>query len=779
MTQVSLFNKKQSAAVLDGLTATDTKVDTSNPGKVLVVWTTTIPASSQVSYSSDNGKTTKLSPLYDMPSGKEGGVLYHKVEISGLSGGGKYIFTPISCESKNSCVSSARMIADVPVEPVDTEAPLPPSNLSASSIGMNSFVLNWDPTTDNLIPQNQIRYDIYGPTSACGTAGLCGSTVGVNALSISGLTPGRTYSGTSGTNAGFSVQAYDVAGNYSSASPRLSVTMLNDTQAPTAPTNLTSPAKTLNSVSLSWSLSTDNVGVSGYNVYVDGSSTPTNTSLISGTLYTVTGLTAGDTYTFKVKAKDAAGNLSASSNTISVTTIANPALTISGMVVSGSGTSSRIITWTTNAPADTQVVYDTVSHATAGGYTYATPINSALVTSHSVTLTGLVVGQTYYIKAKSTDANGTMAVSNEVNFANVASCPNTATDPYERAMWVWKNNSAVITAGDPEQTALFAFTDAKKIQRIYLYVNKSNLQSSTFTTKLKTFLNTAWDQHCLSVELLDGSPKWVAYPGNGFITPATITDASDYISAVIAFKNSITAGNTSPVGVHLDVEPHGFTLADYPGYSAYWSGSGDALPNPLPADLCANIAGNQTALPANNIYIASSQSCVLKDPATISKAYLGLLQNIKTQLAGAGLTFAVDVARWYDTSSSLSSITWNGVTKNLMKHVFGLVDELGIMDYNTTPSTVYNDAEDELNEGLAIGKKVTIGLETIDLTSFGGGNGTVSFWTTNCAALDTALSSVYTSISAAFQTSAFSRFAIHAFSDDKNGVLSGYRHLCP
>jgi beta-glucanase (GH16 family) len=92
-----------------------------------------------------------------------------------------------------------------------------------------------------------------------------------------------------------------------------------DTQAPTAPANLTSPSKTDVTVSLSWSASTDNVGVTGYEIFKDGSSVGTSSSAS----FTVTGLSASTTYSFTVKAKDAAGNLSAASNSLSVTT--NPA----------------------------------------------------------------------------------------------------------------------------------------------------------------------------------------------------------------------------------------------------------------------------------------------------------------------------------------------------------------------------------------------------------------------------------------------------------------------
>ncbi|MEV7145767.1 carbohydrate binding domain-containing protein [Streptomyces sp. NPDC093084] len=90
----------------------------------------------------------------------------------------------------------------------------------------------------------------------------------------------------------------------------------SDTQAPTAPTNLASTGKTSSSVSLSWSAATDNVGVTAYDVY-RGSTLATS---VSGTSATVGGLSASTAYTFTVKARDAAGNVSAASNAVNVTT---------------------------------------------------------------------------------------------------------------------------------------------------------------------------------------------------------------------------------------------------------------------------------------------------------------------------------------------------------------------------------------------------------------------------------------------------------------------------
>ncbi|MFD7261929.1 carbohydrate binding domain-containing protein [Streptomyces sp. NPDC059874] len=89
-----------------------------------------------------------------------------------------------------------------------------------------------------------------------------------------------------------------------------------DTQAPTVPGGLTSTGKTSTSAALAWTASTDNVGVTGYDVYQGGALVATAT----GTSATVTGLAPATSYTFTVRARDLAGNSSAASAGVSVTT---------------------------------------------------------------------------------------------------------------------------------------------------------------------------------------------------------------------------------------------------------------------------------------------------------------------------------------------------------------------------------------------------------------------------------------------------------------------------
>jgi chitodextrinase len=89
-----------------------------------------------------------------------------------------------------------------------------------------------------------------------------------------------------------------------------------DSTAPSVPANLAVTGTTSSSVSLSWSPSTDNVGVTGYRVYRDGSQVGTAT----GTSFTDTGLSAATRHTYAVAAYDAAGNVSAQSASVAATT---------------------------------------------------------------------------------------------------------------------------------------------------------------------------------------------------------------------------------------------------------------------------------------------------------------------------------------------------------------------------------------------------------------------------------------------------------------------------
>lgn len=183
----------------------------------------------------------------------------------------------------------------------DSQAPTTPTSLAVTGTTTTSISLSWAASTDNI---GVTSYNVY-------MNGALKTTVTGLTAAITGLTASTTYS--------FYVIAKDAAGNSSAASTTVNgttATPTSDTQAPTAPTSLAATGITTTTVSLSWLASTDNVGVTGYNVFMNGVLKTTVTGLTT----TITGLTASTAYSFYVIAKDAAGNLSAASTTINTTT---------------------------------------------------------------------------------------------------------------------------------------------------------------------------------------------------------------------------------------------------------------------------------------------------------------------------------------------------------------------------------------------------------------------------------------------------------------------------
>ncbi|WP_254705681.1 glycosyl hydrolase family 8 [Streptomyces vilmorinianum] len=117
----------------------------------------------------------------------------------------------------------------------------------------------------------------------------------------------RMYGTGRGTPYGYSLWEFEVYGSPAGGA---------DITPPSTPGSLRSTGSTATSVSLAWNAATDNVGVTGYDLYRGGNLVGSTT----GTSYTDTGLTASTSYSYTVKARDAAGNRSAASNTLGVTT---------------------------------------------------------------------------------------------------------------------------------------------------------------------------------------------------------------------------------------------------------------------------------------------------------------------------------------------------------------------------------------------------------------------------------------------------------------------------
>lgn len=278
--------------------------------------------------------------------------------VSGLTASTTYAFLVKAKDAAGNASVASNTVSVTTLAPaVDTTAPTAPT-LSASGTTLTATNLSWSGATDNVAVTG---YDVYKDGV------LLGSTA-TTTYAVTGLTASTTYA--------FTVQAKDAAGNISVASNTVSVTTLTpDTTAPTAPT-LSASGTTSTTTNLSWSGATDNVAVTGYNVY---RGTTLLGSTTTATTYAVTGLTASTAYTFYVQAKDAAGNISAASNTVSVTTLAN---TVTYCTSLGSSTADEKIG---------KVVFGTISNTSTGtaGYEDFTALSTNAVrgTAYTITIT--------------------------------------------------------------------------------------------------------------------------------------------------------------------------------------------------------------------------------------------------------------------------------------------------------------------------------------------------------------------------------------------------------
>ena len=190
---------------------------------------------------------------------------------------------------------------------VASTAPSAPGNLATTAVTDTTVSLAWDASAAGS-GGAVTEYDVFQHGSQIGT--VDGKTLSYQAT---GLTPNTQYY--------FTIFAKDAAGDVSPPSAELPVQTApsKDKTPPSVPANLRTTGVTANTVSLAWDASTDpNSTVTGYDVY----SGATKAGTFATTSGTIDGLAPSTAYTFTVKARDAAGNVSDPSNAVTATTSA-------------------------------------------------------------------------------------------------------------------------------------------------------------------------------------------------------------------------------------------------------------------------------------------------------------------------------------------------------------------------------------------------------------------------------------------------------------------------
>ncbi len=308
-----------------------------------------------------------------------------------------YSYTVVAYDATgNSSAASTASVVTVP----DTTAPTASVTAPANGATVSGTVSVTATASDN-VAVTKVEFYVDGGLASTDTTSPYSYSLDTTAL----------------TNATHTLvaKAYDAAGNIGTSST-VTVTVNNDITAPTAPTGLTATAISPTQVNLSWTASTDNVGVTKYLVQRGGVTIaqPTTTS------YSDTTVTSNTTYSYVVLAQDAAGNTSAASSTKTVTT-PQPADTTAptvptGLTATAVSPTQVNLSWTASTDANGVAGYKIIR----GG----TQIATSTTTSFGDSTVSPGTAYTYTVSAYDAAGN-TSAVSSAAN----ATTPTSDTTP--------------------------------------------------------------------------------------------------------------------------------------------------------------------------------------------------------------------------------------------------------------------------------------------------------------------------------------------------------------
>ena len=225
---------------------------------------------------------------------------------------------------------------------------------------------------------------VWGTTTGYGSASSSASFITGHSISISGLATSTTYH--------YAIVSANSFGATATSSDQTFTTFsgLPDTTPPSTPTNLAATPTSGSETNLSWTASTDNVAVTGYKIFRDGSQVGTTTS---GNTYNDLGLSPSTLHSYWVASYDAAGNVSTTSGTTVGVTLAGPdqyGTTWHDLKIGAGGLISGIAI----APDGTKVIRTD----TYGAYLWTGTQWQQLVTSASLpsTLPNTQIGQGVY-----------------------------------------------------------------------------------------------------------------------------------------------------------------------------------------------------------------------------------------------------------------------------------------------------------------------------------------------------------------------------------------------
>jgi glucose/arabinose dehydrogenase/predicted phage tail protein len=324
----------------------------------------------------------------------------------------------------NRALTQAEIQSDManPILPtaLDTTPPSTPTGLSATAVGGSQINLSWTASTDNV---GVAGYRVERCQSADCTNFAQVATPAGATYNDTGLAPSTTYR--------YQVRAIDGAGNLSPYSEIASATTpaAPDTTPPTAPTGLTAVGISTTRIDVSWTASNDNVGVTEYRVERCQGAACTNFTQIGtsvGTTFSNTGLAPSTTYRYRVRAVDAAGNLSPYSPIASAATPAPPdtipPTAPTGLTAVAISATRIDLTWTASTD-DVGVAGYRVERCQGASCTNFTQVGTPVGTTFSNT--GLASSTAYRYQVRAVDAAGNLSLYSAIASATTPAAPDT------------------------------------------------------------------------------------------------------------------------------------------------------------------------------------------------------------------------------------------------------------------------------------------------------------------------------------------------------------------
>ncbi len=401
-------------------------------------------------------------------------------------------------------VMQAVAFRSVPLVP-----PSAPANLTAASAGSTEIDLAWSASSAGTLAIAGYRVERCQGTGCMSFAQIAAPAA--TSYADTTCAPNTSYS--------YRVIAVDTGGNVSGWSNVASATTAADTQPPTVPASLAATAAGSSQINVSWAASSDDVGVTGYLLErCEGAGCTSFAQIAAPTAasYADAGLLASTSYSYRVRATDAAGNLSGYSTTASATTLAisQPPSAPTNLVATAGSTSQIGLTWTASTGASAISSY-LIERCQGAGCSSFAQIGTSAGTGYGDT--GLLASTTYSYRVRAQDTAGNLS-----GYSNVASATTLAPPPSSGIKFVQ------VAAADPQapsSTVTVKYATAQAAGDLNVIVVGWNDTTSTVTS----VIDTAGNKYALAV-----GPT--VYPG---LLTQSIYYAPN-IAAAAAGTNSVT-----------------------------------------------------------------------------------------------------------------------------------------------------------------------------------------------------------------------------------------------